>query len=545
MDIQRKQSLHTSLPWRATLAVARLFWVLVLWTSCQGTWPAPRAVTTMVSAGLYWSPVGGGPDTPCEVRYRPLGDSAWTRGFPLWFDVREWQYRGSLVHLRPATTYEVDLVLGETGAPRRLQLTTQADTFPIADTVFVPSSHRPLRVTRGGRPEGYVLYMPPPGDSGLIDVQDRFIFCVNVKADYVILRGFTFRGAAIHGVRIGRQHHVVVEQCDIATWGRPHPRRPGYGAAHDAAIYGEGNTSLPRQLVIQDNRLHHPRYGAAPQGGGPVAISIQQGGGEYIIRHNDIYADPDHLFSDGMGEWRNFSFFGFPYRESDIYGNRISHCRGDAIEAEGGNLNVRIWGNHTEQVRVHLAAANTTLGPLYLWDNVAGAALPGTDSWWARLHDPAQLDESEEPARGQIFVFHNRVGDPAGPTRLLEGQHLYLRNNVLMLPAAHPDSALNRFFAGGRVDTDYNYLDPRRDWPAEAHPLAGPAEAGVGVPGFWPAQAQAGARPQPLLPGVRPGTRGYRPDSTSLWPVAATPPDTNNQRISHETYSSGPGRRHR
>ena len=47
-----------------------------------------------------------------------------------------------------------------------------------------------------------------------------------------------------------------------------------------------------------------------------------------------------------MGGEDNFSTTGFPDADSDIYGNSIQNTWDDGIEAEGGNNNVRIWGNY-------------------------------------------------------------------------------------------------------------------------------------------------------------------------------------------------------
>ena len=52
------------------------------------------------------------------------------------------------------------------------------------------------------------------------------------------------------------------------------------------------------------------------------------------------------MFNDSMGEVHNFSYDGFPNRDSDVYGNYISHCWDDGIEIEGANMNVRVWENY-------------------------------------------------------------------------------------------------------------------------------------------------------------------------------------------------------
>lgn len=70
----------------------------------------------------------------------------------------------------------------------------------------------------------------------------------------------------------------------------------------------------------------------------------------------------DKRVNDTFGGSSNFSFEGSPNRDSDIYGNLISHVWDDAIESEGANMNVRIWGNYTDHTFQHIAVACTGSG---------------------------------------------------------------------------------------------------------------------------------------------------------------------------------------
>src|SRR3954466_10844032 len=71
-----------------------------------------RAVPTYEAVGLYWSsPSGANSSTGCEVKFRPVGGSAWTQGLALWYDSSRSECRGSLVNLTPGTQYEAQLNL--------------------------------------------------------------------------------------------------------------------------------------------------------------------------------------------------------------------------------------------------------------------------------------------------------------------------------------------------------------------------------------------------------------------------------------------------
>ena len=55
---------------------------------------------------------------------------------------------------------------------------------------------------------------------------------------------------------------------------------------------------------------------------------------------------------------------GFPWADSDIYGNRLSHITDDALLAVGANRNVRVWGNYMDKVAAGIDNASTSVGPL-------------------------------------------------------------------------------------------------------------------------------------------------------------------------------------
>jgi len=72
-----------------------------------------------------------------------------------------------------------------------------------------------------------------------------------------------------------------------------------------------------------------------------------------------------------MGADRNFSYEGYPNRDSDIYGNYVAYCWDDGLEIEGANMNVRVWGNYITETYHPIATASVSLGPLYIFRNVA------------------------------------------------------------------------------------------------------------------------------------------------------------------------------
>jgi len=367
----------------------------------------PETVPTFASIGIYW-PTGGQTPGPCSVRFRENPGHgparAWREGLHLWFDDRvgvnttdyvgpSWrqlEYRGSIVGLAPGTRYEIELAVD--GGPTATVIdTTWSEEFPEAPAIHYVGA--PFEVNAGGTPEAYEVYTMQGFVREITAANLDGQHCVEVRAPYVIIRGLTLRGGHNGILVTGDAHHVVIEDCDIADWGieTTHSSETGWGD-ECAGIYvfdrWVSPASIPdalgiRQIVIQRNRIHDPHYDSNnwceynqdnpwdpchPLG--PLGIEIINPWGNNVIRYNEIYSDNGNYFTDGIGGLDNYSYFGCPGRDSDIHGNWIANVWDDAIEAEGGNANVRVWGNYADRTLTGIACAATATGPLYIWRNV-------------------------------------------------------------------------------------------------------------------------------------------------------------------------------
>jgi hypothetical protein len=405
--------------------------ICLVWTGTALGETQPQAVPTFHCIGLYWRAEGGSAENVCRVRYRPVGSERWREALPLWFDGRQSQdlpaercqeYRGSIVNLTPGTQYEVELSLEKTGRRASARVSTWSEVFPIAQTIIVSDMNTPLVVDESGSPDGYVLYTHAPDrPTATIDVANRHPQCIEVRASHVILRGLTLRNAQQHGIQLfGGCHDVVIEGCDISGWGRL--ADDGWGKDCDAAIYSRDRAL--KRVIIQRNYLHHPRSNSnnwrqsRPAPGkrepshpeGPQTVVFWDSEGNHVIRYNTVDSDDGHHYNDIFGAGSNFSIRGFPNRDSDIYGNFLSYCWDDAIESEGANCNVRIWGNYTTECFVSVACASVSVGPLYVWRNVSGVMREAPDRWSSGF-----LKTSDKMGGGRIYVFHNTILQPVRP----------------------------------------------------------------------------------------------------------------------------------
>lgn len=392
---------------------------------------------------LYWTPIEGTEaGSESEVNFRVAGDVAWREAMPLWFDARDLpevpdrsrEYRGSIVGLKPATAYEVRLRLAGTEVEEIVEVTTWDEEFPVARTVELPERlNGTYHITEGGsEQDGYVVYTSAPGKRAVIDGRREDQVNIRVDAPWVIIRNLDLKGARKHGIDLGSVHHIVIEGCDISDWGEN--LYDGWGRNFDSAVHHEtpdGQPRVLRRVVIQRNRMHHPHSDSnswlearASRDGdkhpvGPQAIGMINAEGEFVVRYNKIYSDYDHMFNDAMGDWHNFSYAGFPGRDSDIYGNHISHCWDDGIEMEGANMNVRCWGNVIDWTFVGIGAAATSLGPFYIYRNVYLHSRRGPDldvsSYRGQPFLKLGADSRRESfAHGRCYVFHNTVLQPPG-----------------------------------------------------------------------------------------------------------------------------------
>jgi hypothetical protein len=381
-----------------------------------------RAVATFESLGLYWTPPSDPGAAGCPVRYRKSGDPHWRNALPLWYDARNRECRGSLVMLSPGTAYEVQLSVPG-GKPPLATLTakTWPEDFPIARTVAVDPRSSPLEITEGGSAGGYVLYTPAPGTSGVIDVAGGAANAITVSAPYVIVRGFTLKGAQRDAIDLrSGSHDVVIEDNDISGWGRMnYTNSAGWqiGVDSDSGVRCRNVLSVER-VVIQRNKIHDPRYGANSWSwghpAGPQGTTFDTCGGNHVIRYNEFWSTAKHYFNDAIGGSDNFTDAGFPRADSDIYGNKIENTWDDGIEAEGANANVRIWGNYLDQTATGIATTVTNRGPVYIFRNVYARSrqmserAPDADD----RNTFAKSGTSDGFGDGRRYVFHNTVLQP-------------------------------------------------------------------------------------------------------------------------------------
>jgi hypothetical protein len=469
----------------------RKLFFAVSFAAVQAAAAPPAAVSTFHSIGLYWSPEGGGESNAATVEFREAGAGAWRQGLDLWFDARNGEYRGSLVELKPGTAYEIRLGLAGK-SKTNLTARTWSEELRVKRTVQVPAGTKRLVINAadsGDEKEGYVVFTAPPGRN-LIEGDEAADSCVAVSqgAHHVIIRGLVLRSCKRYGVLLERQyepvldaqtHDIVIEDNEITGWGGFDSGKRGSGLAdNDGAIhcnYGRETVDArrPDRIVVQRNRIHDPRHGSNPwqsaahgrkHPAGPHGIAFHHCGRNHVVRHNDIYSRNGNYYNDAIGGADNFSAAGFPWADSDLYGNRISEVYDDGIEAEGGNRNVRIWGNWFDRVFVAIANAATTTGPLYVWRNVSHRM--------AGMYHPE--GDPDRVQRGQFIKAGSNHPTANG------GRAYYFHNTALQPPGGRNPTGAG--FGIRKIGPLYNVVSQNNIWPASDMDRAVYASSGRSYP---------------------------------------------------------------
>ena len=444
-------------------------------------------------------------------------------------------YRGSIVHLAPGTTYEVQLTLAGTATSTNLSVATWSEDFPEGETVRINDRNTPLRITESGKPNAWRVY---DGREATIDVRHQHDSCITVNASYVILRGFTLRGAGttnlapkrvIGAIRLEGGHDIVIENCDISDWGRLNPQT-GFGFDYDAAIFS--HAAELKRLIVQRCKLHYPTFDGSTwyepkyptHTMGPQCITLFNAGGNHVIRYNECYSDLEHMYNDVIGGGSNGSFRGAPGPDSDIYGNVISHCWDDGLEVEGGSRNVRVWGNYITQCVMMIGNAPASIGPLYIWRNVVARSQwqPGAPGGnFLKMG----FAGSEDWMTGHMYIFHNTIfrADEWLPTGGLGGnrivKHTVSRNNILHVRSAR-DYSVSANKRNSDNDFDFDLYNGRVPEDRETHGVRGEPiydagagfDAATGTGRFQLAADSPGASAGEPIPNFSGAWSGKAPD---------------------------------
>ena len=387
----------------------------------------------------------------------------------VWFDDVK-NYRGSVYGLDEDTEYEVRLAEGDkvlaAGKTR-----TWASEVPIARTVEIdPATAKfPIVISDKGSAGGWVRYTVKGGETLRCAKSAAVFYFVN--AEYVTIDDATIRGGRGQAaISVTSGHHLRIRNCDIADWG-PHGLIPRYDSK--GALFGGWNAEKKRYshgshsagidilsgasaVVVErcwihdaHSRAHAWRY-SHPYG--PMAIRLRDSGGNVVLRWNDAVGSDFHRWDDGIGGGNDFYEKGTFNRDSDVSGNFIVYANDDALEIDGGQQNVRVYGNRMEGSFMGVSVQGAVVSPSYVFDNMFSGCCEEFDSAGTSI----KLSGIDVYGYGpSCFIFDNVMwGRGAAMVSKHNDARVFVRRNVFHGPeqAVFADSTAPYFrFAADNV----------------------------------------------------------------------------------------------
>jgi len=297
-------------------------------------------------------------DAKCAVRYREQGNEGWNQALPLFRVDYKWWYHtekaerpynifaGSLLFLKPDTTYEVKLDLtdpdggeaskllsvatrpipqmpkggrtfhvvpgtgggaGSADDPLQGLAATQAAASPGDMCLLHRGKYGSFTFEKSGEPGSYIAWKAA-GDGDVVFPS------LQVQASHVWLEGLKLkREEKTPGLRAGNKSTDVVI------------RRNHFDGFHYSILLRRDSRywHITDNVIVGDN---DPVTGGI--GGEGIELSHSSG---HVVAYNDISS-----VADGIS---------YPDRNCDIYGNDIHDVSDDGLEPDYAHANVRMWSN--------------------------------------------------------------------------------------------------------------------------------------------------------------------------------------------------------
>jgi len=388
---------------------------------------------TFVSCGIEIAAKSG---EACVAEYRtPKG--AWTPFLDLvWFaDTKTW--RGSVTGLSEDTRYELRVKVGEADVETKSFRTWKSDV-PVAKTVTIDpkTGTFPIRISDRGEAEGWVRYTLPPG-AKLVNDTTNDTFAVS-DARCVLLDDMTIEGGrGRFAITIRDSLHVRIRNCDISRWGRTGPvAYDRKGRAIDASgkeINFDGAISVykgAKGTVIERCYIHDPLCRANSwfysHPTGPEAVMLYKPDYSTVIRYCDFVGSDLHRFNDAVESWGNFDRDGGFNRDADVYGNFMVYCNDDCIELDGGQRNVRCFGNRFEGALCGVSIQGCMMSPVYVTDNL----FSGMGDEFGGAGQTIKTGGGKHGEGAVAFVRNNVLAGPGSGIKMMPTLGCRVENNV-------------------------------------------------------------------------------------------------------------------
>ena len=392
-----------------------------------------RVVPTFNSASYYVK-------TPkaenIKVTFREFPGGKWQEAYPPMRDEDDGNYRGSIVNLREGRDHIIR-VMADGKLIYEKKFRTASSTVPVGRTILLNSKNFNGYLTKivSGTPDAWVRYVAEPGFILTNDGKTPLIEIDNAR--YVIFEGLTLKGGNRRAVAITNSSNIRFINCDVSGWGRTGVQRfdldgkyfTGENLDHNVNFDGAFDLSDNRNVVIERCFVHDPRGRANSwqfsHPAGPQAVIVYRCTGT-VLRYNDFVGSDEHRFNDAVEGRGNFDPDGGINCDADVNGNFMIFTSDDCIELDGGQQNVRCFGNRFEGGFCGVSIQGCMKGPSYVFDNQI--ANMGDEYGLNGLSLKTNSGTGGKYARS--FIFHNTFAGKGGGTVSIKHLHTVSYNNI-------------------------------------------------------------------------------------------------------------------
>lgn len=431
---------------------------------------------------------GVGANKDVRYFYRRVGETSWQEALKPPYFPETGDCRGSLLGLSENTRYEVQVTIDGQEAARG-EFRTWVSEVPIARTIELDPAKVcfPIRIQERGSADGWIRYRVKPGDV-LVNPTDRETIIID-GARYVTLDDSVIRGSsARHAIVVANSSHIRIRNCDVSHWGRTGEQ----DFFNKGFFYTSARKGMPRSIINYDGAIEidehvseiviercwiHDPNGTANSWryyhpAGPEAITIKKPDHSTVIRWCDFTGSDEHRWNDAVESLGNFDEWGGLNRDADVYGNFMNMCNDDCIELDGGQQNVRCFGNRFESSLCGVSIQGNMVSPSYVYDNL----FSGMGERFGECGQTIKTSQIDPKKKGVWNLVHDNILWGGGSGLILdsvrEGTRYDVRRNVFcgsqsmtgLKKGRRPDTLQEEENVIGRElkETDLDVKFPRR-----------------------------------------------------------------------------------
>ncbi|ABC31395.1 hypothetical protein HCH_04697 [Hahella chejuensis KCTC 2396] len=365
-----------------------------------------------------------------KVYYRKKGNGNWKNAYPLVADPTDDALAGGIIGLEENTEYEVKVSLLESNTVIQ-SFQAEFKTWPTDPPINPDKVYSIADIYEGGmlnleelgisgEPGGWAKIVGD-GQTVIDGGYDNYTAIKIGAASYVMFENLKVKGGRLHAIHSLKAHHLRFRNLDVSGWGRTS------GAVNDGISYEKPSDEDPINydsafwlestgvVVVERSYVHDPRTGANtwehghPSGPNAYLVSTKHSEpdfrGQVVLRYNDFVGGDKHRFNDVVESRSNGSRDGGFIRDSDIYGNYFAFSNDDLVELDGGQHNVRFYGNRLEAGYNGVSIAPNMRGPGFIAGNLIHDLGDERGMAWTAFKAGGLTVKPE----GTSYLFHNTV----------------------------------------------------------------------------------------------------------------------------------------